>query len=137
MFYNGITEKVMDFTQWRVRVDLGDLSTTFFWYDHDPSEAEVIASTEAYIIQANTPAPSSKTQKLMEAEDRYVLFCRSIGLPDKASSDDIQVLYLSIKESGQPMQALEMAVQALAMINDVTQNGGKWADIEYHGIITA
>jgi hypothetical protein len=134
--YNGITEKVMDFGQYRVRVDLGDGNTMFFWFNHDPTEEEVRIVTETYILNFNRPPPSSKSIELKMAEDKFVLFCRSLGLADKADSEAIETLVMSLKQSGQEMLAIEVSLRSLALINNVTQNGGLWKDIEYHGLLT-
>lgn len=132
MFYDGIVDKKLNFGKWQVRVSLGNNNTTFFWYNHDPSEEEVIESTNFYISQITAPGLSTKSQKLKEAENRYILFCRSLGLPDKASSTDIDLFCSSMKEQGNPLLAMEIAIRSLALINDVVQNDGKWSEIEFH-----
>lgn len=73
-----------------------------------------------------------KSLKLKQAENRYILFCRSVGLPDLASSTDFEELTADMQEQGLIVEAITLAVQALALINDVTQNEGKWADIAWH-----
>ena len=137
MFYNGITEKIVDMSgKYRVRVDLGNLSTVFFWFNNEPSEDDVRIATERYIISVEAQNPiqtiPEQEMKLWVAENRFIEFCRSLGLPDKASSDDFETLASVLKSNGKTVEAIEMSIKALALINDVTQNGGKWCDISYH-----
>ena len=71
---------------------------------------------------------------LQSAMNNYVLFCRSLGLSDQASTEDFYNFYYGLKAAGKQLQAMEIAIQALALINAVTQNGGTWKEIEYKEI---
>lgn len=95
------------------------------------------------IVYVTPPTPEeveeqrqlSKTTKLKQAENAFISFCRSLGLVDQASSSDIEALVMQLKAAGRPLDAIEIAVKSLALINDVTQNDGKWYDIAWHSDI--
>lgn len=74
----------------------------------------------------------NKSQGLKDAENAYIAFCRSLNLPDVASTDDFNNLYQQMKSNGKTQEAMEIAIQALSLINNVSQNGGKWAEITWN-----
>ncbi len=85
--------------------------------------------TVPYVAPPPPPDPqASKPADLKAAENRFVSFCRSLGLPDVASTAQLEQVATSLPE----LQGLQVAVRALALINDVTQNGGTWDGIAWH-----
>ena len=129
-----ISEKFTDVAgKYRVRVTFDDGSSTLFKFSETVSDATVLECAATYL--ANTVVPTiDKSDSLRRAEDNFVLFCRSLGLPDKASSGDFEMLCQEMKSNGQTLEAFEVGLKALSLINDVTQNGGTWSNIEYHGV---
>ncbi len=89
------------------------------------------ASQQSAIDRANATILSLKTY-----DNQYVLLARSLGLPDKASTDDIQKFILKLKGDGTNLQdsfqAVTIALQFLSLINAIGQNGGSWDEIVYH-----
>lgn len=67
------------------------------------------------------------------AENDYILFCRSLGLPDVASTEDFDVLVNSLMPTD-PIKAMGIGLKALALINRINQNGGKWDSIKWHDL---
>lgn len=129
-----ISEKFQDMAnKWRAKVILDDGSSILFKFPIEPTDEEILNLARKYLLDQVIIVKNEKSESLKKAEDNYILFCRSINLPDKASSDDINTLCQSLKESGKTLEAIEIAIKALALINDITQNGGIWKDIEYHG----
>lgn len=90
---------------------------------------------QIYLEAAVKAQAPEKPLGLKQAENLYIEFMRSLGLPDKASTAEIEALCMQMYSSGVQEninQALMISAKALALINNVTQNGGKWADIEWH-----
>ena len=90
---------------------------------------------QVYLESKIKNIPPDKPLGLKQAENMYVLFMRSLGLPDKAGTQEIEGLCMALYGSGDQAkvnQALMISAKALALINNVTQNGGRWADIEWH-----
>jgi hypothetical protein len=95
-------------------------------------EAEV-EGVERWDVDVYAPAPN--VIALWNAENAYISFMRSLGLPDKATTEEIEGLCMTLFTSGVQEninQALMISAKSLALINNVTQNGGKWADICWH-----
>jgi len=73
-----------------------------------------------------------KSLGLKQSENRFILFCRSLNLPDVAGSADFEGLAQDMEVAGLQAEAMVISIKALALINDVTQNNGKWSDIAFH-----
>lgn len=129
-----ISEKFKDMAnKWRAKVTLDDGSSILLKFQIEPSEDEILSLARKYLLDQTSVIKEEKSESLKNAENAYVLFCRSLNLPDRASSEDINLLCQSLKESDRILEAIEISIRALALINDITQNGGVWKDIEYHG----
>lgn len=76
-----------------------------------------------------------KSDKLKRAENNFILLMRSVGLSDKADSTEIESYTTSLETAGNPLGAIKFAIKSLAVVNDITQNGGKWTDIAWHADI--
>lgn len=124
-----ILEKIETNGMWSVRVRVSDKQSEFFTFDHDPTQGEIDQAVDTFLTPSQVP--SQKSIDLQKAENAYILFMRSIGLPDKAGTEEIEAFVMTMMQSN-PIQALTIAVKSLALINNVTQNGGKWADIGWH-----
>lgn len=83
------------------------------------------------IIAKHAPKPPEKSAGLKSAENSYITFCKSLGFAGKASTEELEAFYYQMKAVNQ-VQATEIAMKALALINNVTQNGGTWFGIEWH-----
>lgn len=135
MFYNGILEKKEILNSgFRVRVDLGDGNTAFFWFRTDPSENDVIAEVNAYIARVSAPKPLTKSIELRRAENDYIDFCRSLGLPDVASITNFMSLIDAASTTTNKITAIKYAFRVLFLLNQVIQYGGQLSKIEYHVI---
>ena len=121
--------------KWQVRVAISDSESVFFNFVNEPTNEEVEKAVSVYeeskikTIDLVMVSNAGKTQSLKDAENNFILFMRELGLPDKASSEDLQYLCSQLESYGMELEAIKIAVKSLALINDVTQNGGKWADI--------
>jgi hypothetical protein len=126
---------------------------SFRWYEQ---QHDRYVSAEYYLLQewmadpANTPdsvpyveppppvdPQTLKSPDLKSAENRYIEYCRSLDLPDVASSADFETLTTEMQNNDMMVEALAVGVRALALINDVTQNGGRWDDIVWHSEIAS
>lgn len=122
---------------------------TFRWFEHehqryvDPEyylllewlAAGGVPDEVAYVAPVEVDPQTTKPEDLKAAENRYIDYCRSLGLPDVASSADFETLTTEMQNQNMLLEALAVGVRALAMINDVTQNGGRWDDIAWHADI--
>lgn len=119
--------------KFRVVVAFDDSSSFIFKFQNDPTDEQVFQVAEKYVLDmAESSIEETKSDKLKQAENNFILFCRSLGLPDKASSEEIDVFCTSLKEQGNTLLAMEIAIRSLGLINDVVQNDGKWSEIEFH-----
>lgn len=138
-----ISEKYKDMAgNWRIRVGVGNNETIFLKFKVEPTENEIKMEVDKFlrarVAETNlVEAVTEKQLKLWAAENRFIDFCRSLGLPDKADSSQIEQFAMQLKANGRFMEAIEMSIKALALINDVTQNGGKWETISYHNLNVA
>lgn len=119
--------------KFRVIVAFDDSSSFVFKFQEDPTDEQVYQVAQKYMIDmASSSVESTKSKKLKQAENNFILFCRSLGLPDVASSEDIDIFCTSLKEQNNSLLAMEIAIRSLSLINDVVQNDGKWSEIEFH-----
>jgi hypothetical protein len=72
-------------------------------------------------------------------ENYYIEQCRLLGLPDVATTEQIQAALeaqsataLANSDVVGAMNALKKGVEMLGIINAITQNGGNWESISYH-----
>ena len=80
----------------------------------------------------NIYTPPTNVIKLWQAENNFITFMRSLGLSDNASREDIQILCTQLENDGKQFEAIKISINSLALINDITQNGGKWSEITWH-----
>ena len=132
-----ISEKAKDMAgKWRVRVVIDEKDSMFLKFEEEPNDATVFATADLaiqqQIAQQAVQTAVIKSSFLMKAENDYVLFCRSLGLVDKASTSDLETLAVQMQSNGQVLEAIMLSIKALALINNITQNGGNWDGIEWH-----
>ena len=84
-----------------------------------------------HLISYVTMTAVQKPVELMRAENNYILYMRSLGLSDKAGTTEVAA-YVEQLMLSDPMAGTQVALKSLALINNVTQNGGRWATIEWH-----
>jgi hypothetical protein len=75
-----------------------------------------------------------KSQGLIEAEQMYVTFVRSLGLTGVVGTSELEALCMQMYNSGDQNlinQSLMISAKALALINNITQNGGTWFGITW------
>jgi hypothetical protein len=100
-----------------------------------------IAAREASALAfaAEQAKEAGKLQSRYLWENYYVEQCRAMGLPDVATTEQIQAKLEQMEAEAMAtgnivgaMQALKKGVELLAVINAITQNGGRWEEIAYH-----
>jgi len=115
------TNQVLVNQPYQVQQDLIDLNLDNTW--------RFVTSDDIIVItQIIEPAVLS----LYQCYNNYILFCRSLGLPDKATSNDFRNLANTMKTNSQFEQAYEILFQAQFLIIDIIQNGGTWDTTIYH-----
>lgn len=87
---------------------------------------EEIANDSPELIEFLNPVKNTKSPELIQAENAYIYFCKSLGFGSKASTEEIQTL---AEQQDDKVKALEIAVKALGLINEITQLGGNWNNI--------
>lgn len=86
----------------------------------------------ANLISRLDGVPVAKSADLKQAENNFISFCQLLGFSGKATTAEVEAVCTTMKANGQVMEAIEAAIKGLALINNVTQNGGNWVGIEWH-----
>lgn len=131
-----LIEKNKTGSGWNCRVKINDTTSIFLDFDHDPTYEEILDERQKYIdvqLQPTITMPSinNKSEALIQAEKEYVAFCRYLKLPEPTGTPHFDALCNTMKANGQVLEAMEVAIRALALINNITQNGGSWGKIDW------
>jgi hypothetical protein len=96
-------------------------------------------ATEEAARQAEIDVENARVASLCGWDNKYILLCRSLGLSDVATTEEIQVKLTSMKNEALAtnnlvgaLQAIELGLNFLAIINAITQMGGKYIGIKWH-----
>jgi hypothetical protein len=113
-------------------------------YAEDMSQEEIdIRAVQAAEEQAKRDAEeaieTARITSLYGWDNKYILLCRSLGLPDISTTEEIQVKLTSMKNEALAtnnlagaLQSIELGLNFLAIINAITQMGGKFIGIKWH-----
>lgn len=83
----------------------------------------------AELAAAEAARQAAKPEALRAAENAYLAFCSQIGLTGKAGAAEIGAVCEALKAAGKPVDGLEIATRALALIHEVEVCGGSYAEI--------
>lgn len=76
---------------------------------------------------------STKSDSLLQAENAYIDFCKSLGFEGKASTEEVKAkseeLYNSAQTIDDKFNAIKIPLTALGLINEISQQGGNWESI--------
>lgn len=131
-----ILEKTEKNGMWEVRAKIDDTRSLFLNFRAEPSQDEVDNAIEKLLASEKMEQNfiGGKSQYLIEAEQAYISFCRSLGLDGKVGTAEIETVCMSLIGSGVQEninQGLLVAAKSLALINGITQAGGTWYEISW------
>jgi hypothetical protein len=113
-------------------------------YGEDMSQEELdIRAVESAKVQAErdaeTALENARITSLYGWDNKYILLGKSLGLQDIATTEEIQIKLTAMKNEALAtnnlagaLQSIELGLNFLAIINAITQMGGKFIGIKWH-----
>ena len=103
--------------------------------DERAAQAAAVEAEE----QAAAQKEAERVASLKAWDNQYITLARALGLPDKATTQEVEAKLTEMKQVALGdedlqgyVEAVELGVKFLAIMNAITQSGGKHEGIKWH-----